>query len=114
MAKLILIKMGRALYANQGGSNERALMVGIVPLLLFIVWGVRGAWAASAQRPFTLLFLAIVLYTWAMATLVLSIGRYLVPVTGLLFVLCGYTLARFVEHHVLPRLPTRLTRYLPR
>ncbi|HEX8681709.1 MAG TPA: glycosyltransferase family 39 protein [Ardenticatenaceae bacterium] len=95
--KLFLIKLARGLYANQGMEGETLNLLMQLPIVLLSVWGLVGAWRDPGTHPYAIMGLLLVLYFWGMTTLVLSISRYMIPVTGLLFIFVGYRVARLLE-----------------
>jgi hypothetical protein len=109
--KLLGIKIVRGLYANQSMEGESWNLLVQLPVVLLSIWGLRGAWNDPRMRPYAMMVLLLVLYFWAMTTLVLSISRYMIPITGLLFILIAYRIVRLVERFVTTRskLPSPLT-----
>ena len=82
--ELLAVKATRAWYGTESVRHEKALLMIQVPAL---VLALLGWWALLRSRPVAAMtILALVLYFWAMAFLVLSILRYLMPAMLLLMV----------------------------
>jgi 4-amino-4-deoxy-L-arabinose transferase-like glycosyltransferase len=85
VTKLIVLKMSRALYANDSQSFEGWVALVQVPYLLFALVGViRATKSGRGQQGFVFCSLIVVSYFWCMTTVGLSILRYMVPAIGLL------------------------------
>jgi 4-amino-4-deoxy-L-arabinose transferase-like glycosyltransferase len=86
--ELYLVKAARSWYASDAQTHEGVVLGIQLVLLIMIAGGVWGSWNIGGYcRVCTLLCLSLVLYFWAMTTLVLSILRYMTPAMGLLFLL---------------------------
>ncbi len=85
---LIAYKAARSWYATDSHKNETPIMwVQLACLCVVAVGGVRLWRAGGRDRELLILVLAVVVGTWLMTIMVLSIVRYMVPVMGLLFLM---------------------------
>lgn len=88
MAQLIGLKAARSWYATDSQRLEAPIMVLQLLYLLPIALATWASWRLGGpHRDYTLIAWPLVLYFWAMTTMVLSIVRYTFPMMGLLFVL---------------------------
>lgn len=88
VAKLFLLKLGRSWYGTDSLRKEGWILLIQIMYLLLLIWSVRRVWRqGELQRRFVLGILAVVVYFWAMSVIGTSLLRFLVPVTGLIFVL---------------------------
>lgn len=89
VAQLVAVKAARCWYATDSRRHETALaLLGLPYAAVVAVAAVRTARRGGSRgRAFLALVAAVVLYNWLMATLALSILRYMVPAIGLLFAL---------------------------
>jgi len=97
--KLYMIKLIRGLYAGIGIKNDTALLFAQLPVFAYAVWGLRATWQVREYRWYVLVVATLALYFWAMTTVALSIARYMVPVTGLLFAVAAYPIAVLIHRH---------------
>lgn len=88
VVKLFLVKMLRSWYGTDSGANEFAIsMIQIFYGVLALI-AILAVWFNRRNTPGLLLFVGVfVLYFWGMTTLVLSILRYMVPITGMIALL---------------------------
>jgi len=72
--------------------------------LALVAWSIPLAWKQGGiYRVFAISALLTTLYFWVMTVLALSILRYMVPATGLLFVLVGaFASQRISKRRALP------------
>jgi hypothetical protein len=86
LIKLYVIKMARAWYGTDSASRETPLL--LLQLFYLSAFSI-GAWMAYRQGSLDLRYASIVvillLGSWGITTLALSILRYMTPVIGLLF-----------------------------
>ena len=88
LLKLFALKAARSWYGTDSGRREGVLLLmqlfyfGLIAASLYRAWQLGGAARLAAGGVGLLL-----LYSWLLTTLVLSILRYLTPVIGLAFVL---------------------------
>lgn len=88
VAKLFLIKATRSWYGTDSQRYETTIQVIQAAYLILILGATIAIWSKGGFAPkLTLGIWLMVLYFWGMATLTLSIVRYIIPVMGLLFVL---------------------------
>ncbi|MEM8930032.1 MAG: glycosyltransferase family 39 protein [Acidobacteriota bacterium] len=80
VVELLLIKAARCWYGTESLRRERALLVLQIGYLSLAA---VGLWLGRGRRREVWMAVLVVGYFWAMATLVLSIVRYLVPVMPL-------------------------------
>ncbi|NOT56346.1 MAG: hypothetical protein HOP18_17245 [Deltaproteobacteria bacterium] len=92
--RLLGWKMARAWYGTDAQHKGEQWILAIqVGYLFLIAWGGYHLWySGHVGREWIFFSSMVVLYFWAMTTISLSILRYMVPVTGLLFVLAGFNL----------------------
>jgi len=85
VAKLYVLKAGRAWIGTDSGRMENALLL-IQGLWLVIISGMLIRQYSRGHRPTTIQWFLILLtlYFWALVTLTFSIARYMTPVMGLL------------------------------
>ena len=89
-AKFMWIKITRVWYATHEGYQEMRTML---VQGLFTLMALFGIWSLRKRDPATATGLVVfTLYFWAMASLVLPLLRYMVPVTVVLMVPIGVTL----------------------
>lgn len=83
VVKFLLLKASRALYATNAQWYETQILCIQIPFLLLL--GAGAGWAIRQRMalPLVLLAVALPLYFWSMALLVLPILRYLVPALAL-------------------------------
>jgi 4-amino-4-deoxy-L-arabinose transferase-like glycosyltransferase len=88
VVQLLLLKAARAWYGTDSGRLEREiLIVQVCYLGLGLCAGV-AAWRGNRFSRDAVIYIGLmVLYFWAITTLVLPILRYMLPVFGLVFVL---------------------------
>jgi glycosyltransferase involved in cell wall biosynthesis len=90
LGKLLLLKAGRSWYGTDTGRSEYPILLIQFLYLALILWAARRIWRRGGlDRQFLIGVCLVVVYFWGMTFLVLSILRYMVPVTGLLFILVG-------------------------
>jgi len=88
VVKVIAYKVVRSWYATDSHRRENLILLIQLPCLALAVVGCVRAWRRGGQqRELVILVLAVVLATWLMIVMVLSIVVYMVPVMGLLFLL---------------------------
>ena len=69
-----------------------------IPYCLLALLGASLAWKAGVQgRRFLGLLVPLLLYSWGMTIVVLSIVRYMVPVLGLFAILVGLSLSELMD-----------------
>lgn len=86
VVKLFAIKAADCWYRSNSTRYDRYVRLVQLPYLILFSISAWLAWSRGGiHRQVAVLVVAIVLYTWVMATLVLSILRYMVPSIGLLF-----------------------------
>lgn len=92
--RLVGWKMARAWYGTDAQhKGEQWILMIQVGYFFLIAWGGYHLWySGNVGREWIFVSGVLVLYFWAMTTISLSILRYMVPVTGLLFVLAGFNL----------------------
>lgn len=96
VAKLVFIKAFRSWYGTDSHRLESQIMILQIPYLVLILWGSRAAWKQGGIcKELAIGVWLMTLYFWSMATIALSILRYMVPAIGLLFVLLPGV---FVKH----------------
>jgi hypothetical protein len=90
VTKLFLIKAARSWYGTDSRQHEGLILLIQLGYLLPMLWCGRKLWrrGVTARRIMASIFL-VVIYFWGMTVLVNSTLRYVLPVTGLLFVLMG-------------------------
>jgi 4-amino-4-deoxy-L-arabinose transferase-like glycosyltransferase len=95
-AELVGAKAARSWYATDSARHERLLLPLQLVYLALAAVGAAVAWrTGGASRALAFAVGAIVVYFWAMTTVVLSIVRYMVPAMALLFLLLpGLTVGR--------------------
>jgi hypothetical protein len=88
VAELLGRKMARSWYGTDSGRYEWAIIVMQLLYSIPVVIGLRAAWRSGRRfsRGLVCAALAVVVYSWAMTVVVLSIVRYMMPAIGLLFV----------------------------
>jgi 4-amino-4-deoxy-L-arabinose transferase-like glycosyltransferase len=88
VAKLFLLKIARSWYGTDSLRKEGWILL-IQSMYLFpLIWGIRRVWRQDElQRQFMLSVLVVVVYFWTMSVIGASLLRFMVPVTGLIFVL---------------------------
>ncbi len=85
LMKMLWVQASRSWYATESLRFEQYLMAYQLPYLLVAAFGLLSLFLGDARQRTAALFIAlIVLYFWAMTTLVLSILRYMVPAMALL------------------------------
>ena len=85
LAKMLWVQASRSWYATESLRFEKYLLLYQLPYLLLAVLGLWSLCRAEGRhRAAGLFILLVVLYFWAMTTLVLSILRYMVPAMALL------------------------------
>ena len=90
MLKLFGIKAARSWYGTDSGRHETPILLIQIAYLIPVLWGARKVWLQGPlSRSFAAGILLIVFYFWGMTFLAISMARYMVPVSGLLFVLVG-------------------------
>lgn len=92
-------KMGRAWYGTdaQRAEEKWALRIQLTYLLMAIGGGCLLWREGGKGRQWVVLAAILVLYFWAMTTMVVSILRYMVPVMGLLFPLVAVLLVKVIK-----------------
>ena len=96
VAELLAVKATRAWYGTESVRHEKALLMIQVPALLLAL---LGGWSLLRSRPVAAMtILSLVLYFWAMAFLVLSILRYLMPAMLLLMVPIAWLVAAALRY----------------
>jgi hypothetical protein len=86
VTKLFAIKTIRSWYATDSGRYESIIMLVQAFYLPLILLGSIALWKMGGiQRTYMLFVLSLMIYFWLTTISVLSIVRYMVPVTGLLF-----------------------------
>jgi 4-amino-4-deoxy-L-arabinose transferase-like glycosyltransferase len=90
VTKLFLLKAARSWYGTDSRQHEGLILLIQLGYLLPMLWCGRKLWrrGVTARRIMASIFL-VVIYFWGMTVLVNSTLRYVLPVTGLLFVLMG-------------------------
>jgi hypothetical protein len=97
--ELLVIKAARCWYGTDSRRHETVLLLLAIPYALIVVPAViRALSSGGAGRAFSVLVLGVVICNWVMATVVLSIFRYMVPTVGLLFALTPALLPRARLH----------------
>ena len=100
MAELLALKAVRAWYGTYSGRGEfRLIFINGAYLSLLGLAISRSLRAERARRRYTMLAIALVIYSWAMTMVGMSLVRYMVPSIITLFPLAG-TLRR---SHSAPR-----------
>ena len=85
LVKMLWVQASRSWYATESLRFEQYLMVYQLPYLLLAAIGLLSLLLGDDRQRTAALFIAlVVLYFWAMTTLVLSILRYMVPAMALL------------------------------
>jgi 4-amino-4-deoxy-L-arabinose transferase-like glycosyltransferase len=103
VSKLLILKAARAMYATDSQRHEREVALFQIPFCLLALFGARLAWKAGTHgRLFLVLMVPLVVYSWGMTIVVLSIVRYMLPVLGLLAILVGLSLSALMDR-VFPR-----------
>ena len=101
--KLLILKAARAMYATDSQRHERPVALFQIPYCLLALFGASLAWKAGTHgRRFLGLLVPLVVYSWGMTIVVLSIVRYMLPVLGLLAILVGLSLSALMDR-VFPR-----------
>ncbi|MCI0407658.1 MAG: hypothetical protein L0191_03675, partial [Acidobacteria bacterium] len=96
--KLLILKAARAFYATDSQRSERPVALLQIPFSLLALLGARLAWRSDIQgRRFLGLLVPLVLYSWGMTIVVLSIVRYMLPIEGLLALLVGLSLSSLMD-----------------
>lgn len=87
LTQLMLLKLWRSWFATESMLHERAIGMVQSAYGLLAIAGVWLAWRRFAEARWLIaLLVVLVLYFWAMTTLVLSIVRYMVPAMGFLMI----------------------------
>jgi hypothetical protein len=88
VAELVGRKTVRSWYGTDSGRYEWAILVMQLLYAIPVALGLRAAWRSDRMfsRGMVCAALAVVVYSWAMTVVVLSIVRYMMPAIGLLFV----------------------------
>ena len=85
LVKMLWVQASRSWYATESLRFEQYLMVYQLPYLVLAALGLLSLFLGDDRQRTAALFIAlVVLYFWAMTTLVLSILRYMVPAMALL------------------------------
>lgn len=96
--KFLLMKMARCWYSTFSGVLDMKILIMNLPLILLALVGLvlmyRGT---ERERALAIILVAFTLYSWAIATLVLPIFRYLTPSMGLLFIPAAHALVCFAR-----------------
>ena len=102
VAELFLIKSARAWFATESRTRELATLLVQLTYLPIVALGyfrLRGSQVAR-HRNFLVAVCGIVLYFWALTTLVLSVHRYMLPVFPLLLIVAAFGLDRLLDKSV--------------
>jgi hypothetical protein len=84
----LALKIARSWYGTDSGRYEAAILVIQAFYVSAVLWATVVAWRRrGTARQLAVIVWMMVVYTWAMSSLVLPILRYMVPALGLLFVL---------------------------
>jgi hypothetical protein len=91
----LALKAARSWYGTDSGRHEAAILLIQAVYVAALLWATVAAWRRGGiSRQLTVSVWVMVVYTWAMASLVLPILRYMVPALGLLFVLLPMLVVR--------------------
>ena len=87
VAELVVRKIARSWYGTDSGRYEWAIVVMQLLYAIPVALGLRAAWRSGRKlsRGLVCAAVAVVVYSWAMTVVVLSIVRYMMPAIGLLF-----------------------------
>lgn len=86
--KLFLIKIARSWYGTDSGKFETEIIMIQILYGIVIIFSCIGIWQIRSDHPELLIFVwSFIIYFWLMATIVLSILRYMVPVIGIISIL---------------------------
>ncbi len=95
VSKLYLLKAARSWYGTDSRQQESLILLVQPGYLLLILWCARRLWVWNEMsRKIVISILLLVIYFWAMTILVNSTLRYMLPATGILFLLIGAGIAR--------------------
>ncbi len=95
VTKLYLQKAARSWYGTDSRQEEGLILLIQLGYLLPILWCARRLWGQSEMsRKIVVSILLLVIYFWGMTILVNSTLRYMLPATGLLFLLIGAGISR--------------------
>ncbi len=95
VAKLYLLKAARSWYGTDSRQQESLILLVQLGYLLPLLWCARRLWRPNEMsRKIVVSILLLVIYFWGMTILVNSTLRYMLPVTGILFLLIGAGIAR--------------------
>jgi 4-amino-4-deoxy-L-arabinose transferase-like glycosyltransferase len=88
VVELVARKAGRSWYGTDSGRYGWPIVVIQLLYSIPLALGLWATWRSGGDYPrgLVLAALAVVLYSWGMTVVVLSIVRYMVPAIGLLFV----------------------------
>jgi hypothetical protein len=87
VAKLAVIKAARSWYGTNSNRLESLILAFQIAYVSLLSWAVFLFWRRRPEYRFVLTAgMATMVYFWGMATLVLSIVRYMMPVLGVLII----------------------------
>jgi len=96
VAKLFVLKFARSWYGTDSLRKEGWILLIQILYLFPVIWSIRRVWRqGESQRRFMLGVFVVVLYFWIMSVMGSSLLRFMVPVTGLIFVLIAGAFSRF-------------------
>jgi hypothetical protein len=110
--ELVVRKAARSWYGTDSGRYGWPIVLIQLLYLVPLAWSLWASWRSGREllRGLVCAALALILYSWAMTVVVLSIVRYMVPAIGLLFVflpaLGAPSLAGVTARGIEPALPT--------
>jgi 4-amino-4-deoxy-L-arabinose transferase-like glycosyltransferase len=96
VAKLFLLKIARSWYGTDSLRKEGWILLIQTMYLFPLIWSIGRVWRQGEfQRRFMLSTLVVVVYFWTMSVIGASLLRFMVPVTGLIFVLISGAFSPF-------------------
>ncbi len=106
----VVIKIVRALFGTDSQNPKKELVILLIQVPFFLLSIIGSFLLWKKKKEAVVVLWSIVLYTWCMTVLVLSIVRYMAPVIGLLFIPISYALSYFfrISHSAFwPELPPK-------